>query len=75
MTSSFDGFLFRSMPAPKIFLIRSENESKGIGELAFNLIPGAYCAAVNQAVRAAITEIPITTGSVYSLLKGSDGRA
>ncbi|MDR2897444.1 MAG: molybdopterin-dependent oxidoreductase [Spirochaetaceae bacterium] len=58
-----DDTLIRTSGIPKIVFIPSDDEAKGIGEIAYSLIPGAFSAAVNQAIEGILKEDAFSEGS------------
>ncbi|MDR1748124.1 MAG: molybdopterin-dependent oxidoreductase [Spirochaetaceae bacterium] len=79
ITTNYDDTTIRRNATPKILFVSSEEEAKGIGEIAYSLIPGAFTAAVSQAAggeiaEGMITEIPISADEIFKRLQRKQER-
>ncbi len=60
----FSGFL----PDPEICFVESKDIPSGLGSLAYNLLPGAYCAALSQLTGNAPVQLPLDAKNIYACL-------
>ena len=72
-TNRFGGsnLAFLPVPEPKVFLIDSKEMPCGLGVIAHNLLPGAYCAAIAQITQRPDTKAPVTTKYLHSRFAGN----
>jgi CO/xanthine dehydrogenase Mo-binding subunit len=57
------------IPDPWVHILESADEPKGIGSIAYNILPAAYAAALAQITGSPVREIPVDTHAVYEAIE------